>query len=178
MLVRFWEKAPDAVRAHALAFIGQSLKQTEGDVPAEILDRLKKLWEQRLAVAKKAQQSSDFHEELAAFRWWFVSEKFDVDWAIAQLSESLRLARKSTLDHMVLEHLATTAHTHPRESVECLRMIAEADREGWNLYASRDHVRRILEVAIGHPGAADTAEQVIHYLGSRGFLEFRDLLKR
>lgn len=177
--VRFWEKAPDAVRAYALEFVGRSLKRTEGDIPAEILDRLKKLWEQRLAAAKKAQQPSDFHEELAAFRWWFVSDKFDVDWAIAQLSESLRLARKSDLGHMmVLEHLERTAQTHPRESVECLRMIAEADREGWNLYASRDHVRRILEVAIGHPGAADEAKQVAHYLGSRGFLEFRDLLER
>jgi len=178
LLVRFWEKAPDAVRAHALEFVGRSLKQTKGDIPAEILDRLRRLWEQRLATAKKAQQPSDFEKEMAAFGWWFVSEKFDVDWAIAQLSESLRLARKSTLDHMVLEHLARTAPTHPRESVECLRMIAEADREGWNLYASRDHVRRILEVAMQHPDAADEAKRVIHYLGSRGFLEFRDLLKR
>lgn len=178
LLVRFWEKAPDAVRAHALVFVGQSLKQTEGDIPAKILDRLKKLWEQRLAAAKKVQQPSDFEKEMAAFGWWFVSDKFDVDWAIAHLSESLQLARTTTLDPMVLEHLARTAPTHPRQSVECLRMIAEADREGWNLYASRDHVRRILEVAMQHPDAADEAKQVVNYLGSSGFLEFRDLLQR
>lgn len=77
----------------------------------------------------------------------------------------------------MLEHLAKTVQTHPRESVECLRMIAEADRDGWTFYVSRDHVWKILEVALRHPSATDEAKQVIRYLGSSGFLEFRDLLK-
>jgi hypothetical protein len=57
-------------------------------------------------------------------------------------------------------------------------MIAEGDREGWNLYASLDNVRTVLEVAAQDASATDEAKRVIHYLGSRGFLEFRDLLER
>jgi hypothetical protein len=178
LLASFWKNAPDGLRAHALEFVGRALQQTEGDVPAEILDRLKQLWELRFATAKKAQRPFDFEKEIAAFGWWFASGKFDVDWAIGQLSESLRLARKSAPDYMVLEHLAKTAQTHPQESVECLRMVAERYREEWKFYAGRDHVRRILEVALQHPSAADEAERLIHYLGSRGFIEFRDLLDR
>jgi hypothetical protein len=178
LLASFWKNASDGLRGHALEFVGRALKRTEGDIPEEILDRLKQLWKVRLATAKKARQPSNFEREMAAFGWWFVSGKFDVDWAIGQLSESLRLTRKADPDHMVLEHLATTAETHPQESVECLRMVAEGDREGWNLHAGRDHVRRILEVGLQHPSAADEAKRVIHYLGSRGFREFRDLLER
>lgn len=177
LLTAFWEKATDALRGHALAFVGQALKRTEGDIPAKIPDRLKQLWGRRLATAKKAQQASDFEREMAAFGWWFVSDKFDVGWAIAQLSESLQLVRRTDPEHMVLEHLARTVESYPLESAECLRRIAEGDREGWALYARRDHVRRILEVALQNPTARQEAERIIHYLGSRGFLEFRNLLE-
>ena len=176
LLMAFWEKAPDGLRGHAIEFVGQALKQTEGDISAEILDRLKQLWELRLVIAKKAQQPSDFEKEMAAFGWWFVSDKFDVGWAIAQLSESLQLVHQTDPEHVVLEHLARTVETHPVESAQCLRIIAEGDRKGWALYAGRDHVRRILEVALRNPTAREEAERIIHYLGSRGFLEFRDLL--
>lgn len=173
LLMAFWEKAPDGLRGHA---IEQALKQTEGDISAEILDRLKQLWELRLAIAKKAQQPSDFEKEMAAFGWWFVSDKFDVSWAIAQLSESLQLVHQTDPEHMVLEHLALTVESHPVESAQCLRILAEGDREGWKLYESSDHIRRILEVALRNPTAGKEAERIIHYLGSRGLLEFRNLL--
>lgn len=177
LFVRFWEKAPDAMKAYAIEFVGRSLARTEGEIPEEILDRLKQLWEKRLAITKTAQHHSVFEKELAAFGWWFVSKKFDTGWTIAQLSKSLRLARKVKPAHMVLEHLASTVHTHPQESIECLRMIAEDDRKGRHIYASRDNLREILSAALRHPTAADEARQVINYLGSRGFLEFRDLLE-
>lgn len=177
LLTAFWEKAPDGLRGHAIEFVGRALKQTEGDIPAKILDRLKQLWELRLAIAKKAQQPSDFEKEMAAFGWWLVSDKFDVAWAIAQLSESLQLVHQTEPEHMVLEHLARTVESHPVESAQCLRIIAEGDREGWKLYASRDHIRRILEVALRNPTAGNEAERIIHNLGSRGYLEFRNLLE-
>lgn len=172
----FWEKASDAVRAHALAFVGQSLKQTEGDISAAILDRLKKLWEQRLAVAKGAQQPSDFHEELAAFGWWFVSGKFDREWSLTHLLASLRLVHKAEPTHMVLEHLTKTAETHPLLSINCLKLIAEGDQDGWELYGSREDIRMIIQKGGIDSNSRDDAKRLIHYLGSRGFLEFRDLL--
>ncbi len=173
----FWQNAADGLRTHAISFIGRSLKQTNGDISAEILDRLKRLWKWRLAAAKKARRFSAFEKEIAALGWWFVSKKFDVGWAISQLSESLKLVHKTDPNYLVLEQLTIIVQTLPLESVVCLRMIAEGDHEGWTISRSRDHVRRILEVGLQHPSAADEAERVIHYLGSRGFLEFRNLLE-
>ncbi|MBT9260256.1 MAG: hypothetical protein KM310_10995 [Clostridiales bacterium] len=177
LFTAFWEKATDALRGHALGYVGRALKQTIGEIPAEVLDRLTQLWAVRLARAKQSQSRADLVKEMAAFGWWFVSDKFDVGWAIAQLSESLQLVHQTDPYHRVLEYLERTVETHPVESIQCLRLIAEGDREGWNLSAGRDHVRRILEVALRNPTAGEEAERIIHYLGSRGFLEFRNLLE-
>ncbi|MBX6361670.1 MAG: hypothetical protein IRZ03_16520 [Acidobacterium ailaaui] len=176
LLVDFWEKASDDLRAHAIAFVGRALKQTEGDIPAAVMNRLKQLWERRLAVATQAADYSEFEKEASAFGWWFASRKLDIRWALDQLLSSLELGRRTEPAYMVLETLSATAHTHPLKSVRCLRRIAEGDPHGWELYAGRDHVRRILQLGMQDPDAREEAEQIIHYLGSRGFLDFRDLL--
>lgn len=46
------------------------------------------------------------------------------------------------------------------------------------LYLGLEYVRTILELALQHPDAKDEAKRMIHYLGSRGFLDFRDLLEQ
>lgn len=176
LLVDFWRSAPAEVRAHAIAFVGQALQRTEQDIPAEILNRLKQLWEQRLAAAREAQDPRDFQKEVSAFGWWFASGKFDVGWALDQLFASLKLSDRAEPAHMVLETLSGTAQTHPQKSVKCLRLIAEGDRQGWELYAGREHIRQILQRGLANPHAREEAERLIHYLGSRGFLDFKDLL--
>ena len=177
LLTAFWERATDALRAHALGYVGRSLEQTTEKIPMEVLDRLNQLWTVRVARAKQSQSPTDFTKEMAAFGWWFVSDKFEVAWAIAQLSESLQLVHQTDPEHMVLEHLAKAVEKHPMKSAKCLRIIAEWDREGWNLYAGLDHVRKILEVALRNPTVGKEAERIIHYLGIRGYLEFRNLLE-
>ncbi|MBC7185948.1 MAG: hypothetical protein H5U38_02830 [Calditrichaeota bacterium] len=178
LFVDFWKNAPDALRAHSLAFVGRTFEQTKGGVAAETLDRLKQLWERRLAAAKEAQRPSDFGKEIAAFGWWFVSGKFDIDWALDQLLASTEHVGKTEPTRRVVEALARTAETHSLKSLKSLNLISKGDREGWNLYASRKHVRRILQLAMENPDAKEEAEGLIHYLGSRGFLDFKDLVSR
>lgn len=177
LLTTFWEKAPDTLRGHALEFVGRALKQTEEEIPEEIIERLKNLWESRLEQARRSMSPHEFAKELAAFGWWFVSEKFDADWTLDQLIASLQIAGKMEPVHMVLEQLAKTAETHPLKSVECLKMLVEADTEGWELYVAQDHIQQIIKSALKAPNVKQEAERVIHYLGSRGFLDYRNLLK-
>ncbi len=177
LFTTFWQQATDNLRAHAIAFIGRALKQTEEEIPQEILERLKRLWAWRLAAVQEAQDASSHEKEMAAFGWWFVSAKFDPEWALEQLCISLQIAGKTAPVHLVLEQLAKTAETHPLKSVECLRLVAASDAEGWELYARRDHIRQVLLWALRSPEARQEAERVIHYLGSRGFLEYGELLK-
>lgn len=171
LLKAFWEKEPDALRGHALGYVGGAFQQTHGEIPGEIFERLKLLWAARLAWAKQA-QSSEFGKEMAAFGRWFVSDKFDRGWATAQLLESLQLAHQTVHEDLVLEHLERTVEIHPVESVQCLRILVEGDREGRTLYAGRNHVRRILEVHCKVPSLGRMRRGSSTILAAEGFWRF------
>jgi hypothetical protein len=173
----FWERAPSLLRKDALGFIGRSLRGTKDEISPEILGRLKHLWEERLELAK---QSPEYHKsEISAFGWWFVSRRFEDEWAISQLLDVLSIAGRVERSHSVIEQLATLVDRMPLQCILCLRAIAEGDREGWWIYMAREQVRTILSVALHSSSdrAAEEAKKLINYLVSRGYLEFRDLLK-
>ena len=173
----FWEQAPSSLRKDALGFIGRGLRGTKGEVSPEILGRLKHLWEKRLELAKR---DLEHHKsEITAFGWWFISRKFENDWAIAQLLEVLSITLEVERAHSVIEQLATLVDRMPLQCIRCLRAIVEGDREGWKVLMVREHVRTILSTALysSDNKAAEEAKKLINYLGSRGYLEFRNLLK-
>jgi len=179
LMAKFWQKASDSLRGYALEYIGRSFYHTKDPVPSNILQRVKILWERRLATAKEASPPANHRVEMAAFGWWFASGKFDDDWAFNQLSDALKIAGKTDPDHMVVERLAALVHTMPKRAVQCLETIVKGDREGWVIYGWREHAQTILTTALrsADSEAATSAENLIHYLGSRGYFEFRDLLQ-
>lgn len=179
LLERFFEKAGDSLRAYAVAYVGRSLKEFR-EIPAEVLDRTRALWDLRLKAAQAAQRADRFKEELGAFGWWFDSGKFEDGWALKQLLEVLRLAKVVDSSDRVAERLAVTVSTKPLESVLGLKGLVEADEEGWELPAWRDEARSILSHALygDSQEARRAAADLVHFLGARGHLEFRDLLPK
>lgn len=180
LLDRFYAKADDTLRGHAMDFVGRSLMNTEDKVPGQVINRLKALWEYRLATARAAVSTGGvFTEELSAFGWWFASGKFDLEWALPQLIAVLRLVHKAEPDHLVAERLAELASAYPLEAVQCLSNMLHEDREGWRVISVKDELRLVLSTAIqgDNPRAKSVAEEMIHRLGARGYKEFRDLLK-
>lgn len=177
-LGRFYEKAPDRLRAKAVRFVGRSLRETKGEVPPEIIERLTRLWGRRIAEARATPTESV--EEIANFGWWFVSGKLDETWTTQQLEEALGLAKKAEPDHLVAERLAELASRRPGQAVRCLEGLVEADREGWGILAWEGQARTILATAIrsNDTDARDAAVALIHRLGARGRLGFRDLLEQ
>ncbi len=180
LLEKFFTEASDKLRGHALDFIGQSLRNTEGAVETEIIDRLQTLWERRLNEARSAKPPASHARELTAFGTWFASAKFDDAWALAQLTEALKLAGRTDMDHEVVERLAVVAPSKPREAIECLRLIVEADTQGWAIHGWMYAARNILATALQSTDdtAREGAADLVHRLGARGYLEFRDLLSR
>ncbi len=178
LLSLFYEKAPAALRGHALTIEGQRLYRTTGEVPHEILDRLKILWERRLAAAQADAHPETYTAELSAFGWWFVSAKFDA-WSLDQLIAVLKISPgMEIVEHLLYKRLTALAPAMPRKAVECLRLITEGDVEGWRLYTQREHARAILATAIQSTDtkARESAEDLIHRFGAQGHFEFRDLL--
>src|SRR5262249_40248120 len=118
-------------------------------------------------------------EEIAKFGWWFASGKFDDAWAIQQLEEALTLAKKADPNHMIAERLAEVAERMPRGAVRCLAALAETDHEGWTIAGWEAEARRVLTIVMQSDDlvAHETAKALIHRLGARGHLGFRDLLR-
>jgi len=175
LFVSFWEKASDSLRAHAIEFIGRSLKYTDEPIPNEIIEQLQKLWSERFSQAKR--YPAKHEREVAVFGWWFVSGKFDIDWSVTMLLKALKLVPKTEPADMVIERLSEIAETYPLKSGECLRRIAEEDKEGWLLYTNEETIRKVLQFGLANPNARRRAEELINYLGSRGFHNYRDLLR-
>jgi len=179
LLSIFWQKASTDVRGKAMEFIGRSLYNDKRIVPSKTLERLRSLWKARLFEAKTAERKDEFTNEMSAFGWWFASGKFDDKWALEQLLEALRITNKLEADRLVVERLTMMSEEMPILTIRCLEYLVKGDKEGWKMYGWREHVKKILSGVLQAGGeAAPMAEEMIHYLGSRGYLEFRVLLER
>lgn len=178
LFVKFWENAPSDIKGKAIEYIGRSLKNTEGAVPSDVIDRLKQLWNWRLDIIKSSKDTMDHYPELKAFGWWFASGKFEDLWAINKLLESVGHINKTDPAHLVLERLADLSNQMPTETVKCIDFLCKGDKEGWKIHGWKKHIIIILTNALQtKTNARRLAEDLIHYLGSRGWLEFGDLLK-
>ena len=179
LFANFWLKANPELRGYALEFIGRNLKNTKLKVPQKTIKLLMLLWEKRLSEAKASQNKTIFKYEMNAFEWWFISEKFDDKWALKQLIEALRIGGRvnSHLDKEIVDRLARFVDVSPRETIECLDLIAKSDKEGWGIHLWQDKARPILSKAL-KTNAAEDVKSLINYLGRRGYFGFRDLLEQ
>lgn len=177
-LSKFYTKAPISLRSHALGFIGRQLNNYKETIPADVIKHLRRLLEHRIQFVRETDKASAA-EELVTFGWWFISKRFDDTWAISHLEEVLKLAGKVEPDHEVVERLTVLANNMPFETVRCLRLMIEGDKEGWHIYHWQKQARLLLSTSIDstNPEVRQTAIDVINRLGARGFLEFMDLIK-
>lgn len=176
LLDAFYHRAGGKLRAHALNFVGVSLRNTPEPLPGDIAERLKRLWMKEIGFAK--QSSSPNPEELKEFGWWFASRKFDDEWSINQLLEALRLGSAAQPDHLVVEQLVAMCPTRPSECIEALSIMIEGDTAGWAILGWQEKAENIIKTARGS-GIAEArvkADELINLLGSRGLFSFGKLL--
>jgi len=67
----------------------------------------------------------------------------------------------------------------PLDTVECLKLLIEGDKEGWRIRTFHEAKRNILRAALHSqdPEARQVAENLINQLGAQGYWDFRGLLK-
>jgi hypothetical protein len=178
LLEHFYRTAPDGIRGHAMWFVGRSVAQWDENVPHEVLTRLRNLMEIRLAAAQATSSAGDYQSELANFGWWFISGKFDQQWAIGILLAALQLTKRVDAEMDVAERLADLCRSYPLECVSCLRLMIEGDRDRWLLAGIQNAAEKVLRVALGsnNPEAATSAGRLTEELIARGHFEFRRIL--
>ena len=141
LLEKFWEKADDDLCGYAIEFIGVSLKRATGGIRRDILERLKQLWESRLETVRSSGETDGKLKQIIAFGWWFVSGKFDDEWALEQLREALNVAKWVEPDYRVIERLVDFTQSMPKLVIECLAAIVREDRKGWIVITEKDNIR-------------------------------------
>lgn len=177
MLVRFFEVAPDEVRAQVLAAMGQDLREDHEPLTDDIAARLKGLWEWRIERARVGIEG-DSQAEMAAFGWTFASGKLGDFWGLEQLESTLSIVGQAAVDHLVAERLASLAAEYPADTVRCLSLMVGGAAEDWPIHHWTTNVEAILTAALrsGHDAAFQSATALINRLGARGFLQFASLL--
>ncbi len=174
LIRHFFDRSTDGVRSDAIRFAGQALRRTPGDVPEEVLDRLKKLWEWRISELASKSEAIGLKEP-EQFGWWFISGKLDEAWALQQLLVALRLCKKSEQSHLVMQRLAERASTDTKDVLEALKLIAEGEEDAWRVGMWEKEAGDILATA--HSGSEEVKEgarSIASLLGARGFLGFRE----
>ena len=173
---RFFEIAPDELRQHAISFLGRSLKSTEDDIPAEIIGRLKRLWQQRVEVAQRDQR--EHRLELAAFAWWAGVPQLELDWRLGQVSTVLKMTGHLDPEFVVTEMLVEAVKSFPKQAVECLSGLVAPNADPWGAVAQSQEARTVVETALGcgNVEAATAARELISSLAARGHRELVDLL--
>lgn len=176
LLVRYLTKATDKMRGSVVEYIGRSLANTKEAAPENVLARLTSLWDWLMDSGPLA--SGITSEAAADFGWWFISEKLPDDWSLPRLVAAVRRAKKIEPEHLVAERLAKMASSKPLESVQVFDVLARNDKEGWNVSHWDDQATATLEHAYRSSSteAKKAATELIHYLGSRGYMSFGKIL--
>jgi hypothetical protein len=179
LFARFYEKAGLKLRKYLIRYVGIDLHNTKESIRSDILQRLQNLWDTRVRAVRSSAQPAQDVEELVEFGWWFSSGKYPAQWGIDRLLELLALGGSIDPERLVAEQLAKLSETMPAKAVvECAKKIIERDPDGWGIGTWGKQARTIISFALTsvEESAQQEAINLIHYLGSRGYPEFRDLL--
>jgi hypothetical protein len=183
LLEDFFSKALANNREEFMRKVGEKLHSSNVEVDADLLERLKKLWEWRINSIEKAGVTHLQASDLKLFSWWFTSRKFDDNWAITQLNKTLKLAKALHIDLDLLQNLVALAPSLPLATVKCLGLMAdaayanEAQHYNWFFHHQED-CRNIVSVALQSENkeAQKAAQELINRLLARNYADLRDLL--
>ena len=179
ILPEFFQRAPLRIREHFIKHIGWNLKDAgkNNAEPERIpTDRLRKLLETRLEQLLDKKGSI---EELEHFGDWFASGYFDDDWGIKKLLQILSTGNQVEDSEDVMEHLAHLAASGTlfEDVLNTSRKMVEAlGEKKWEMHGWNEYLREILKKGLESSVFHDMSVDFIHYLGSKGFVSFRDLL--
>lgn len=169
----FFKSSPAKIRGEAISFVGRVMREKyEFSKKDEMIKRIGQLWDTRLASTKDT-------EELTEFGWWFKNAPFDRKTTMARMQKTLELTN-GIIDapYEIIEELQNYASEMPLETITALSLIAKADREHHEYsYKKKEYAQIIRLVKMsGDVEATKKADDIINFLGSKGFIEFRELL--
>lgn len=173
----FFRRAKGKYRGLAVSFGGRAYVSCDtfprGDRPPE-RSTLQRFWEWRLA-------SSNSPNELKEFGWWAKKDRFDNQWMLERLLETLKGTKGEVEGHMiVLAALKDLARSYPLPSVEILDLMVKCrSQKSYFLSAYSGEMKHILGEILRSEDAAGKkiALRLVDHMTKLGFEDFRDLVR-
>jgi len=177
---RFFRVAPSALRAHAMGFLGRDMHRKQDEpVSPEVQNRLKVLWNWRMELCGGL--ASMPHEELKAFGYWFAWGEFDAEWSLSILKAVIQGPGLGHANSYVFERVAEIFDECPKECLNVTEQFVETNTDQWFFVGTRkkEGIWNLLEKALQNSDAdiQSHARAIVNLIGSKGHLEFRELLK-
>lgn len=175
LLVIFYAHAPDSLRAHGMWAIGRALQEAEVPPTGELLARWQRFWEWRFSVLRNNPAGN--RQELNGFTWWFISDKFDIEWTLHQMGEVLRTVDSIEHETLISEYLAKISHRQPMGAVTLLALLVEKAGRTRAWFVAQEETSTVLRNAYecGDPAAALQADYARDLLLSLGFHAVREI---
>lgn len=173
--VKFFRVATAKQRGHAVSFGGRAyvLRDSErfDEIPPDT-SRLQEFWEWRLA------ESGD-REELQEFGWWIRAGRFDDEWMLGRLVDTLNKSEGAIeADISVMNALSELAPKYPKLCAEVLtRIVKSRFTERWML-GSGGKAQHIL-TDVYNSQSEETRKMALHlidHLTKLGFEQYRQIL--
>lgn len=174
LLKEFYLNANIQYKQSAISFIGRSIKNTGDKIPQEITKRLVDLFNSRLAEAKP----SGKYKELASFGWWFTSNQFDPKWRLEILNTLLQNNVDIEPNFDFIETFNELKDVDATLVLSCLELSILRDKSLLRVVYKKE-IKELLNYFLKSQDdeVVKTAKKLINRLGSKGFLEFRELVQ-
>jgi hypothetical protein len=174
-------------KQHAIEYVGQSLGRTDEAIPADVLDRIQKLWDWRFPVLAAEAKSADAAtkeaaiEELEEFGHWFASKKLNVDWALPRFDAVIEITGGTERGRSALEFLAEVAKAMPLAAASTLEKFSLAPgKDPWRFHLWKEPAMEIMRTALNstESGASEKAKLLINKWMANVSPEYKQLLER
>jgi hypothetical protein len=180
LLNDFCRAAPDAVRRHAMWFVGDLVSGPATEDRAKMTARGLKYWECRLAAAIQSDRPDDYRGEIGSISHWCFHGTVDEVWLGEQLVKMLTAGFVPNDAYDVIEWLQTIAPSHIDRAVKVMQLLLRNPRiDRWAYMTKREPIREVLSDGLtrGTPQTIERVNQVVSFLSSIGETSYLDLVR-
>jgi hypothetical protein len=176
LLLRYFDFCTPTAAAHVLWSLGGGLGGPEPISP-QTLAALTRLWSD-LHTQSSGWAELKRREVYRQFGRWFISGRFDEDWALQELRRAIEIGAGILDVEGVLARLATVCADHPRQVANILEPLLKDDRELWQPLLWQAQVEAVLRAILNSSDAEARAhaDRIADQLVQNGSLFARDLL--
>lgn len=172
LIGQFFHEAPPEVRGSVLGHLGWLFLGDDDDIPDDILQRARQLWEARATEVTEGRAGP---VELRDFYWWVHCGKFPIEWWLPLLKQAADATDFEGRTYLG-EHLAEAARTSPRMTIEVLSRLLQSAPRPMARYNLIENAPAIIARGLdcGDAEAAQEAQRLMDWLGKIGYLEIKD----